>query len=273
MAPTFLGGAAVLLGVAAASLYIIGTVLQWRQLSAALQSSTHYAIVGIALVAICLHALSWYGHTFTELGVNLSSTAMFALTTLVMGSFVLVASFFMPVRNLMIFVFPLSALALVSTLFVPPAANPRTQFDGELITHILLSVVAYSLLMMAACQSILLAVQDRQLKHKQLTGVTRILPSIEMMEYLLFTMLWLGLALLTAAIGSGFLFLDNMFAQRVSHHTVITGLSWVIYAVLLAGHYFFGWRGTQAVRWTLIAFTLLVIGYFGTKFVVEVLLA
>jgi ABC-type uncharacterized transport system permease subunit len=45
-----------------------------------------------------------------------------------------------------------------------------------------------------------------------------------------------------------------------------------MYAVLLAGHKFLGWRGVSAVRWTLLAFSLLLLGYFGSKFVLEILL-
>jgi ABC-type uncharacterized transport system permease subunit len=63
-----------------------------------------------------------------------------------------------------------------------------------------------------------------------------------------------------------------MFEQRVVHHTVLSLASWALYAVLLAGHRLLGWRGTTAVRWTLIAFSLLVLGYLGSKFVIEVLL-
>ena len=74
------------------------------------------------------------------------------------------------------------------------------------------------------------------------------------------------------AIGSGFLFLDDMFEQHVVHPTVLALASWFLYAGLLLGHSIFGWRGTTAVRWTLIAFTLLVLGYFGSKFVIEILL-
>jgi ABC-type uncharacterized transport system permease subunit len=34
----------------------------------------------------------------------------------------------------------------------------------------------------------------------------------------------------------------------------------------------FGWRGVIAVRWNLAAFALLLLGYLGSKFVIEYLL-
>ena len=92
------------------------------------------------------------------------------------------------------------------------------------------------------------------------------------MERLLIAMLWIGTALLTLAILTGLLFLDDMFAQRVTHHTVLTTLSWCVYAGFLLGHHIFGWRGVSAVRWNLSAFGLLLLGYVGSKFVLEYLL-
>ena len=45
-----------------------------------------------------------------------------------------------------------------------------------------------------------------------------------------------------------------------------------VFAVLLWGHRFYGWRGRVAVRWTVSGFVLLLLAYLGSKFVLEVLL-
>jgi ABC-type uncharacterized transport system permease subunit len=95
---------------------------------------------------------------------------------------------------------------------------------------------------------------------------------MESMESLFITMLWLGVGLLTLSIGTGMFFLQDMFDQRLVHHTVLTTLSWFIYAGFLTGHHLFGWRGVTGVRWNLAAFALLLLGYLGSKFVLEYLL-
>ena len=41
---------------------------------------------------------------------------------------------------------------------------------------------------------------------------------------------------------------------------------------LLIGHYQFGWRGQKAIRFTLIGFFLLALGFIGSKFVLEMVL-
>jgi ABC-type uncharacterized transport system permease subunit len=92
------------------------------------------------------------------------------------------------------------------------------------------------------------------------------------MEHLLVAMLWIGLVLLSASILSGYFFFEDILARQVAHHIVLTSLSWCVYVFFLAGRYLFGWRGLTAVRWTLVAFSLLVLGYLGSKFVLEFLL-
>ena len=46
----------------------------------------------------------------------------------------------------------------------------------------------------------------------------------------------------------------------------------VAFGVLLLGRWRHGWRGAIAVRWTLTAMALLVLAFFGSKFVLELVL-
>jgi ABC-type uncharacterized transport system permease subunit len=53
---------------------------------------------------------------------------------------------------------------------------------------------------------------------------------------------------------------------------VFTLLSWLTFAALLVGRSAFGWRGRRAVRVLYIGAALLLLGYVGSRFVLEVLL-
>ena len=258
-------------GIAAALLYMVGTVMQLRRLSQSTPIVVKPVLI-LAIPALLLHGLTTYWAINTPLGIHLGLFTTGSLVTFVMTAFVLLASLRLPVHNLLILVFPIGAVSLIGTLAGESSFVPLEQLAPTLIFHILVSIAAYSVLFMAACQSIVLAVQEHYLRAKHGIAIIRMLPPLETMETLLFSLLWTGLAALSVAIASGFAFLDNMFAQHVAHHTVLSSLSWVMYAVLLAGHTLLGWRGVAAVRWTLIAFTLLVLGYFGSKFVLEILL-
>ena len=92
------------------------------------------------------------------------------------------------------------------------------------------------------------------------------------MEAMLFELLWIGLGLLSIAIASGALFIDDIFAQSLVHKTVLTIAAWLLFATLLWGHYRLGWRSKTAVRLTLAGFALLMLAFFGSKLVLELIL-
>jgi ABC-type uncharacterized transport system permease subunit len=269
--PSIIPGLTALVSVAAAALYALGATLQIRSLrqQRAIALGT---LILIAAPGVLLHAAATYLQVYTDGGLYLGFFAAASLTTLVMVLFVIIAAIRLPVQNLLMLVLPFGAITVLAALAGQTGFETRQSPPATLIVHILFSVFAYSILFMAACQSVLLAYQERALKSRNALGALRLLPPLETMEALLFSLLWTGIATLTAAIATGFIFLDDMFAQRVVHHTVLALASWVVYAALLAGRHFFGWRSSTATYWTLIAFALLILGYFGSKFVMEILL-
>jgi len=89
---------------------------------------------------------------------------------------------------------------------------------------------------------------------------------------MLFELLWIGVSLLTIAIVSGFVFIDDIFAQSLVHKTVLTMIAWLLFSLLLWGHYQLGWRSQTAVRLTLAGFALLMLAFFGSKLVLELVL-
>ena len=99
-------------------------------------------------------------------------------------------------------------------------------------------------------------------------------PPLMPMEKLLFQTITLGFILLTLTLVSGIAFSEQLFHKPFvfNHKTVFTIISWLIFAALLAGRYFQGWRGRVAIRWTLSGFGTLLLAYIGSKFVLEILL-
>ena len=92
------------------------------------------------------------------------------------------------------------------------------------------------------------------------------------METMLFELIWAGVVLLTLSIVSGILFVDDLFAQHLVHKTVLAIFAWVLFSILLWGRYQLGWRSQTAVRFTLTGFALLMLAYFGSKMVLELVL-
>lgn len=168
-------------------------------------------------------------------------------------------------------------LALVAALVAPITTEGTRIFERkhdswELYAHIVLSTAAYGLLTVAAALAVALALLDRRLHRRKPLGWLSILPPLETLEAGMFQALGAGFALLTLALFSGFIFVDDLFAQDLSRKTVFACLAWVVFGILLFGRWRFGWRGRTALRWTLSGFVLLGLAYFGSKFVLESIL-
>ena len=183
---------------------------------------------------------------------------------------ILVSACFRRVETLGIIIFPLAGLAgifasLSKTGELVSVSNPAIQ------GHIMVSIIAYSLVSLAAIQSGLLAYQDAAIRRHQPVGFVRYLPPLNSMESLLFQLLGFAFVLLTASLISGLFFLEDMFAQRVAHKTVLSIVAWVTLGVLMFGRFQYGWRGKRAIRWTLLSFVFLMLAYVGSKLVLEYL--
>ncbi len=144
--------------------------------------------------------------------------------------------------------------------------------NWEIGAHIVLSSVAYAVLSIAVVLAIALALLDRRLRRRRPLGWLTILPSVEALEAATFQALAVGFAILTLALFSGFIFVEDLFAQHLIHKTVLSCLAWVVFAILLFGRQRFGWRGRTATNWTLSGFALLALAYFGSKIVLESIL-
>ena len=177
-----------------------------------------------------------------------------------------------PVEKLGFALFPLAAIFLGLDAVIMPSPRLLPVHTGAMAVHILTSVLAFSLLSVAALQAILLTIQNNQLKRHPPSRFILLLPSLQTMETLLFQMITAGVVVLTVSLGTGFLFLHNLFAQHLAHKTVLSLLAWGIFCAILMGRQRYGWRGRMAVNWILAGFVLLLLGYFGSKFVLELIL-
>jgi ABC-type uncharacterized transport system permease subunit len=177
-----------------------------------------------------------------------------------------------PVASLLILTFPFAIIALLMSNLITGLKSDGLTLEPAISVHILTSIFAYSILSLAAVQAASISAQERALKQHHLRGYAQFLPPLQMMEEMLFELLWLGVALLTISIGTGFLFLHDMLGQHVAHKTVFSICAWIIFSTLLWGRHARGWRGKTAVRFTLVGFVLMMLAYFGSKFVLEIIL-
>ena len=226
----------------------------------------------VGLAALALHAASAWSSLVTDGGINLSFFPIASIVGLALAATAFGVSHRVDFPSLLAVTYTIAALSVAGSIVLPATAEPRLDLANGLVLHIVVSIAAYTALSMAAVHSVLTLALETRLRHHETVNPVIDFPPLESMVALLFRLVWIGLALLTVAIVSGFVFLEDLFAQHVVHHTVLATSSWLLYAVLLAGHLRFGWRGKTTIRWTLVAFALLALAYFGSKFVLEFVL-
>jgi ABC-type uncharacterized transport system permease subunit len=259
----------------ALALYIATAILIAQRLASGQPASAGAKIGTLSLTfgAIVLHATILFAGFLYWGGVNLSLMAAFSLVALIVALMYFLVSIFRPLDSLGILITPLAGLTVLAT-WLWPTQNLITLSTPWQAVHIVIALLAYGLLCLAAAQSLLLLVQERKLKQKHTGGVIRALPPMELTETLMFHLIGVGFVLLTLTVISGVFFTEQIFGKPFSftHHIVLAVSAWIVFAVLLFGRWRLGWRGRTAIRWTLGGFLLLVLAYFGSKFVLEVLL-
>jgi ABC-type uncharacterized transport system permease subunit len=172
--------------------------------------------------------------------------------------------------------------AAVAAVLPPLFPGSMLQMQGQSPAfgwHIAVAVLAYSTLTIAAFHAILMALQESRLHTRSaragwLGGALDQLPALLTMEKLLFRLIWIGFVLLTLTVLSGIVFSEQLFgkALRWDHKSVFAVISWVLFAALLIGRSWRGWRGKTALRFTLAGFATLLLAYVGSRFVLEVVL-
>jgi ABC-type uncharacterized transport system permease subunit len=261
--------------ILAAVLYVCAAGLLWRGLIIGnnLRGGARTGVFVLAAGALTLHATLLYIDLFLG-GLNLGITSAASLVAWAVALLFLTAALFQPIESLGVLILPIAATTVLLEWLWPthhltlPGASPVQA------AHIVISLLAYSLLSIAVVQSLVLGLQERALHRRQAGGFLRSLPPLETMEHLLFRMIAVGFTLLTLTLVSGAFFSEELFGKplRFTHHIVLSIIAWAVFGMLLTGRRLYGWRGRTAVRWTLAGFSLLVLGYFGSKFVLEVLL-
>ena len=257
--------------IIASILYLLVAYLQFR----CIRSGTALArptLLLMAVAAIAVHGVSAWLSLHAYGGINLGFFKVSSLIFWIINLAFVLSLLRRPLENLLVILFPLAALAVVTSAFAPGNSSPLESIEPGLLIHIASSVLAYAVLTIAACQAGVVSAQDYQLRHRHTIGLVEILPPMELMETMLFELIWVGVVLLTLSIASGMLFLDDMFAQSLVHKTVLSICAWVVFSTLLWGHHQLGWRSQTAARFTLAGFAVLMLAYFGSKLVLEIIL-
>jgi ABC-type uncharacterized transport system permease subunit len=247
--------------------YAATIVLQFRRL---MHKSTisRSAVFSVAALGVIFHAITLYQSMVSPLGVDFGFYKISSMIALFFSILLVGSAYNKATENLLLALLPVSVITVILAHYFSTDVQPK-QYGTGILSHIVLSILAYSVMTISATHAVLILLQDRRLKSHKPRGIAWGLPPLQTMERLLWEMLVVGMVSLTLAILTGFFYIEDLFAQHLFQKTLLTLLSWVTYAVLLIGHVKNGWRGRTAASWTLSAFAILIIAFMGTKFMFE----
>jgi ABC-type uncharacterized transport system permease subunit len=258
--------------IMAAVLYIVAAILLYnsiRKRSAGWRNASFGFAVGGALVHSGVQFFHWFGVEVPDVSLPhlLSLCALVIILLLIFST--------LTRRELYaggLVALPIAAGVLLLEWIVPPHAIPLTEASAGTAVHIVSSVLAFGVLSIAGVYALFVFFIDHFLRRHHLNPLVRSLPPLEVLENLLFKFIAAGFMMLTISLISGMIFINDIFAQHLVHKTLLSIMAWLVFGILLWGRWRFGWRGSLAVRLTLAGIVLLLLSYFGSKFVLETIL-
>ena len=248
------------------AIYLLTTFLLVGLLKNRGQQPWLLASYGALSIAMILHAIILSHQILHHESLNIGALKALSLTAFIM--LIIGVPYIKQHLNTVIILTLFAALTLFLSSF--QSENRVDAPDTLLGLHIVTSMVAYSLLLLASIQAVLVYLRDRALKGHRLFLIDR-LPPILRMESLLFRLLSVGFLLLTISIITSIAFFDLWFTRPFAHKTVLTGAAWVLYGGILASHYFWGILGRFAAKFVVITSLLLLLGITGTRLIQELI--
>ncbi|MBI5163321.1 MAG: cytochrome c biogenesis protein CcsA [Magnetospirillum sp.] len=228
---------------------------------------TLLAVAGPGAWAVEMLSTTWHTDLGTALWISIAATA---------ALFAVVAGLTAHAWRLAPLLMPYLAVLGIFASLAPGEAQPMNAGAPVLWVdvHIIVSVATYAVLTMAAVASLGVFLQERALKRKRPTSLTRLLPSVADGErlagrLLLASGLVLGIGVVT---GMTTQYFETGTVLRLGHKTLLSLVALALIGALQLGHRVCGVRGRIAARVVLMAYLSLTLAYVGVKFVTQVLL-
>jgi ABC-type uncharacterized transport system permease subunit len=229
--------------------------------------------VAIAAAAVALHTAALVSEVFHAGNLTLGVTEALSVFSWQAAVLLWALCLVQPLHILGVAIYPLAAIAALWGALWPTSMTAIPLSDWKLQMHVVLSLLGFGLLTIAAVQAVTLAAQDWLLHRHSPTRIVQALPPLQTMESLLFFLISAGFFMLSLAVLSGLLFVDDLPSQHLGHKAILSIIAWAIFGALLWGRWRRGWRGRTALRWALSGYGVLILAYFGSKFILEQILS
>ena len=250
--------------------YLLSAFSIWRLMTSKKNNPVLQIMVWIFwLIAIICHVYELSPIFNESYSIDLSLDYALILVAFIISITLYISSILGNTQFLGIIILPIISLVFLFDFTNNPV---NVVLNNYIFIHVIISLISYSILCLSAAQSLIVKLQEKKLQTNQPIGIIASLPSLDVMDKLLFKLLALGVLFLSISILSGLIFLEDIFSQHLAHKTILSILAWFIFVSLIIGRKIYGWRGKNAANITLIGFFILFLSYFGTKTVLEIIL-
>ncbi|NLS12804.1 inner membrane protein YpjD [Vibrio sp. SM6] len=261
-----------IIAVAAALLYAVAIATIVPGLAQQTGIKIRIVLVAATAALIC-HAWLLSDLIFNDSGQNLSILNVASLISFIISLVLSAAMLKQRLWFLLPVAYCFAAINLTAANHLPSTFLHHLENDPKLLIHISLALFSYATLTIGTLYALQLAWLDNRLKSKKSLAINPNMPPLMLIERHLFKIILVGNLLLTATLLTGFIFVHDMFAQGKGHKAILSFMAWVVYSVLLWGHYQQGWRGKKVTWFAIVGATLLTLAYFGSRFVREIILS
>ncbi len=206
-------------------------------------------------------------HAFPDASVSKA----FSLTALLMMVFVLCLCARFSLHILLLFFAPLAGMAVLLSAFDQTPAAP---FSTEPLVywHLICGLTGASLCLMSLPLAASAQYLSRQLRFGADSEWFLLLPPLASIEKLIINLLVAATALLLAAVALIIPAVNDIGEQHLTHKIFFSVVALAILTAVLAGRWYSGWRGTRLAIMVYAANASLILAYFGTKTVLELIL-
>jgi len=227
-----------------------------------------------ASIALTLLAILEQGF-IAPTGLVLTLTTVSGFTILLVQNLYLIGMWKHGVRGLGLLLLPLTATPLLLIPFLPEETSEQWVEAHSFLHggHLLLSVVAYAMLTMAALYAMMQLQLDKALTQKKIGFWVQAMPSLmDISNYLFAHVRWaiwlLGLSILT---GLAWQWVELHHFALFSHKVLLAIAAWVILIVLYYQRQKAAWHHNRGSKMVLFAYGTLLLAYFGVKIIKDVI--
>jgi cytochrome c-type biogenesis protein CcsB len=171
------------------------------------------------------------------------------------------------------FVAPLIFLVVIGASLLPgePVQTTNIFKNFWLISHIITIFIGEASFALACVVGILYLIQERAIKTKTHGFFYRRLPSLELLDTTGYACIVIGFTMLTIGLITGLVYAKSVWGRfwNWDPKEVWSGITWLLYAVLLHERLTVGWRGRKAAIMAIVGFAVLLFTFFGVNFLLK----